>query len=355
MAIEEEQYNFNCEKCNYHTNTERYFKQHKKSKKHKRNYENEEKVCNKEDKNKKYHCIFCDYYTNSSSSYSQHKNRKKHKRNKEKKEKEHKYKCSKCDFMTNDDDLYYEHYKNTHVTKDTFKQYYNNQQQTITNSNNVINNKNIYNIHLNYDKETFKLMLNEMSNDKFIELLGGNVKDKKDFCEKEMWNQDKISNMLLENIVNKSIENKEINESIKDIKINNSDLKYNQIKLKDKNEKFITYDVNSLLTDTLKNNIVLTKEEHKQRLTDDTYLLKMLFINEISNAIEFKKGYRYDYNSIIKDILLYSIDSLEKIKNKDNDIDEDLELKRIKKNILNTTKKHFNNFKEKLKRTVDNQ
>jgi hypothetical protein len=158
----------------------------------------------------------------------------------------------------------------------------------------------------------------------------------------------------LGNIVDKTIENKEANKSIKEIKINNSDLKYNQIKLKNEN-KYITYDINNLLTEALKNNIELTSEEHKQRLTDENYLLKMMFVNQISKAIRFEEKFEYDYNDIIKDILIYSIDSLDKIKNKENDIEEDLELKRIKKNILNTTKKHFNNFKKKLKRTVDNQ
>ena len=159
-------------------------------------------------------------------------------------------------------------------------------------------------------------MLNEMSNDKFIELFGGNIKNKSEFHEKELWDQNKVSNIILGNIVNKSIENKKNNKSLDKIKLNNSDIKYNQIQIEDDNKKYITYNLNNLVTDVLKNNILLTKKEHKDRLTDDDYLLRMLLVSEMSKSIEFKKGFSWDFKSIIEDCLIYSVKSLDKIKNK---------------------------------------
>ena len=257
--------------------------------------------------------------------------------------------------MSNNREKYIKHYGDNHFNENSLKNYYNNQQQ-ITNNNSNNNNKiiNNYNIHLNYDKESFKLMLNEMSNDKFLELIGGNISSRKEFHDREMWDQDKISDMILGNLVNKSIENKVKNESISKIKLNNTDLKYNQIKIQDENRKYITYDINNMATDILKNNIVLTKDEHDVRITDEDYLLRMLFIKELSKNIEFKNGYKYDYDAVLRDFFTYSVNSLDNIKNKDEKIEEDLELKRLKKNILNITKKHFKSFKENLKRTVNN-
>jgi hypothetical protein len=81
----EEEYKYNCEKCDYHTNNNRYFIQHKKRKKHIKNYEKElkeeKKKIEEDNKDKKYKCIKCCFYTDSMNSFCQHKRTKKHKEN----------------------------------------------------------------------------------------------------------------------------------------------------------------------------------------------------------------------------------------------------------------------------------
>jgi DNA-directed RNA polymerase subunit M/transcription elongation factor TFIIS len=52
-SMTEEEYKYNCEKCNYHTNRKNGFLQHKRTKKHKKNYEDELKEIEKENMKKK--------------------------------------------------------------------------------------------------------------------------------------------------------------------------------------------------------------------------------------------------------------------------------------------------------------
>ena len=76
-----EEFKFNCEKCDYHTNNNSSFCNHKKTKKHINNHEEELKIEENERTSKKYHCEYCDYYTNCKSGYSIHKKTKKHLKN----------------------------------------------------------------------------------------------------------------------------------------------------------------------------------------------------------------------------------------------------------------------------------
>ena len=75
----EEEKKYNCEKCEYSTDIQRYYTIHKKSKKHKKNYEKEiieEMIRNKD---MKYQCIDCEYYTENPKGLTQHKRTQKHK------------------------------------------------------------------------------------------------------------------------------------------------------------------------------------------------------------------------------------------------------------------------------------
>jgi hypothetical protein len=341
----EEEYKYNCEKCEYHTNINANFSKHKRTKKHRRNYEEEIKNEEIENKKKKYHCTFCDYYTNSQPSFSKHKKSKKHKKNKEKEEKNFNYKCEKCPYMTNCNMEYFNHIAENHINKEKLNSYQNIQQN---NSNNKIINNNVYNIHINGDKETYKLMLNEMTNNKFIELLGGNINNQFEFHNNEMWDEQKVSDRLIDNIVNKSLENKKENKSIKDIKLNKSDLRYDTIGIKDKK-----YDLTNYIGDTLKNSIVSTKEEHFERLKDIDYIYSIAFINKYGEKYYSDNGRKYDYNTLLNDIFCYSEDVIDSIVKKFKMPKEEREAFEFKAKICDIVIKQINNMKQKLKREVD--
>jgi hypothetical protein len=335
---------YKCKFCNYYTNNLKGYYQHKKTKKHKNNFIEEPKKT-------KYKCEHCNYYTNNPKGLSQHKKTKKHQNNINYAKKEYKYNCPKCDFFTNCNIKFCNHYEDNHVKDNDFKQLNQTNNYNNINSNNTINNT--YNLHLNTDKETFKIMLNNMPNDKFLEMLGG-VKNQLEFDEEKMWDENVISDKIIDNLVNKSIINKTENKSIENIKINNSDLKYNMIKLKEDNsDEYKNYNVNNLFGDILKNNIKMTKDEHQERMKDMDYLLKILFLNKLSNKTNFKKHYKYDYNSIINDVLTYSIESIDMIKQNQKLTESEIELLNFKLEVYKNTKKHLNEMKLQLKRLIN--
>ena len=78
------EFKFNCEKCDYHTDTLKNYTRHKKTTKHKKNYEIEIQNEKIENQKKKYTCDLCEFYTDNSKCYSQHKRTNKHLNNIEK-------------------------------------------------------------------------------------------------------------------------------------------------------------------------------------------------------------------------------------------------------------------------------
>ena len=69
-----EEYKYNCIECNYHTNKSNHWYQHKKTKKHIKNVNEEVLVY-------KYNCNICDYHINRRSSWYAHNKTKKHIKN----------------------------------------------------------------------------------------------------------------------------------------------------------------------------------------------------------------------------------------------------------------------------------
>ena len=74
-------FKFNCEKCDYHTDKTQYFSIHKKTKKHQKNYEVELQIEDNKRTSKKYHCNYCNYYTDNHRGMYQHKKSNKHIKN----------------------------------------------------------------------------------------------------------------------------------------------------------------------------------------------------------------------------------------------------------------------------------
>ena len=70
----EEEYKYNCVECNYHTNNRSYWYQHKKTKKHIKNTNDEVLIY-------KYNCNLCDYHTENRSSWYRHHKSQKHIKN----------------------------------------------------------------------------------------------------------------------------------------------------------------------------------------------------------------------------------------------------------------------------------
>jgi hypothetical protein len=349
-----EEYKYNCEKCNYHSNSKHNFYRHKKSKKHLKNYKDEIELENIDNKEKKYHCEWCKYYTNSKSCFSHHKRTKKHKKKMEELEEKYNYHCQKCDYKTNDDTAFINHYQDNHIDLEkNYKQYYNNQQNitnnnTNSNNNNTINNT--YHFHLNNDSETFKLMLNSLDHQKFTKMIGltNNINE---FNKLELWDKERISNNVITSIVDKSIENK----SISNIKMTDTDLKNNKIKLQTENNDFKSFNLNNLFSDLLKNNFKLIKDEHKERIKDIDYLSRIIFMNQLSNNnFKYERGYKYDYNTILNDILDYSIESIELIKQNEKLSQEEIELLNFKKEVYNDIKRNMKRMKSEVQLKCDN-
>ena len=349
MKMIEEEYKYNCEKCKYKTNTLRYLKKHKKTKKHKKNYKDE---INKKSNNYIFNCEWCNYHSNNKFGFYQHKRTKKHKKKMKELEEKFNYNCQKCDFKTNDDTLFINHYQDNHIDLEkNYKQYYNNQ-QNITNTNNNSNNtiNNTYHFHLNNDSKTFKLMLNSLDHQKFTKMLGI-TNNFKEFKKLSLWDEERISSNIITNIVDKSIENK----SISDIKITDTDLKNNKIKLKTENDDYKSFNLNNLLSDLLTNNFKLIKDEHKERIKDIDYLSRIIFMNQLSNNnLSFKKGYKYDYNIILNDILDYSIESIELIKQNEKLSPEEISLLDLKKEVYNDIKRNVKRMKSEVQLKCEN-
>ena len=346
-----EEYKFNCEKCNYHTNTNSYYSIHKKSKKHKKNYEVELKIEENKRTSKKYHCEYCDYYTDCRSGYSIHKRTKKHKKNIEENKKI--YNCEECHgkYATNNQSDFLKHYKENHIKQSDYKTINNIMNQNIDNSvnNNTVNN--ILNIHLENDKESFKLMLNNMNNKKFIELLGG-VTDIDEFQKKEMWDSEKMTDKFIENIIEQTIENKTENQSIKDLKMSKSDNKNNMIQIKKDEEKYNKFDSTFVLGNILENNLKLTKDEHMERIINNSdYRKYLIFMDQFAKGIDFKKGYEYNFNDIIKNIIDYTELSINKLKNGSKIENYDLKEKIYNYNCLLNC---FKEMKKKLEILLNN-
>ena len=341
-------YKYNCEKCKYSTDNNIYFNKHKKTNKHKKNYKVEIILEENKNKEKKYKCEYCNYYTDNNFGLYQHKRTKKHKKKMEEVEEKYMYNCQKCDYKTNDDTEFVNHYQDNHIDLEkNYKQYYNNQ---INNSNNNNTVNNTYHIHLKNDNETFKLMLNSLDHNKFSKMLGIS-NNHEEFQKGLMWDDREISNNIIDNIVNKSIENK----SIEDIKITETDLKNNKIKIKNEEEdNYKSYNLNNLFSDILKNNFKSIKKEHKERIKDIDYLSRIIFMNQLSNDnITFKKGYKFDYNIIINNILDYSLDSIELIKNNEKLSKEEYEYLDLKMKVYNDIKKNLVKMKNEVQLKCD--
>jgi hypothetical protein len=350
---EKKEYKFNCEKCDYHSNNNMYYLQHKRSKKHQRNYKEEIEIENEKNKNKKYQCKLCNFFTDKINSFSQHKRTKKHKKNEE--ENKMTYNCEECNgkYKTNNQSEFMKHYKEKHMKKSDYKRIHNIINNTNSNNNTTINNNdnrtinNILNIHLDNDKESFQLMLNGLNNLKFIEMLGG-AKSKEEFDKLMLWKEENIQNNFLKNMINKTLDNKTENNSISDLKITGSDKKNNIIQLKNKEKnKYNKYDSNFLLGNILENNLKLTKNEHEQRIINDLdYRKCLLYIDSHGNNISFKNGYEFTFNDILKDIIKYTEISIHKMKNGlrlDNKPGLEEQIDNFK-NLI----KYFDEFKKKI-------
>ena len=70
-------FKYNCEICNYHSNKLSNFQQHENTKKHKRNTSIVDKIVNEF----KYNCEICNYHTNNKFGFYQHNRTKKHIKN----------------------------------------------------------------------------------------------------------------------------------------------------------------------------------------------------------------------------------------------------------------------------------
>jgi hypothetical protein len=352
-----EEYKYNCEKCNYHSNRKDGFLQHKRTKKHKKNHELELELNQNTKNNKKYHCEYCNYHTNNKVGLYQHKRTKKHKKNVE--ENTLIYNCEICNYGTNNQTEFITHHNDKHTKKEDLDKISNmiNSNNTINNNtiNNITNNnQRILNIHLHNDKETYKLMLGSLSNDKFLNLLGG-VNNKSDFRENELWDERELRKHFISNIIDKTLENKKSNKSIKNIKMSRSDRRNNIIQLKDEEkEKFNKYDSDLVLGNLLENNLKLTKEEHIDRIKTNkgNYIQYLILMTEFSKMVNFKKGYQYNFVDIIQKIIDNTEQSLNYIKY--NNLDEELELEENIENykyLLNC----FKEMKKKLEMLTNNE
>jgi hypothetical protein len=314
-----EEFKFNCEKCKYKTNKQGNYSRHLKTKKHKKNYEKEIEKQEKENKKMKYSCELCNYYTNNISGFSHHKRTKKHKKQEELNKKI--YNCDKCDkCSTNDQFEFMKHFKEKHMDfeKDIQKLIQNNTVNNNSNNNNCnnkIQNNNIH-IHINTDKETYGKMLKGMDNKSFLELLGG-VDNMLEYNKNKLWDENNIEKNFLSGLMDKTIENKIENKSIEDVKITDSDYRKNIIQVKDKDKGiYNSCDSKYLLGNILENNIELMKAEHIDRIIkNEEYRKFMMIMDLFGNKIDFKKGYEYNFNVIINDIIEYSKESINLIKN----------------------------------------
>jgi hypothetical protein len=117
--------------------------------------------------------------------------------------------------------------------------------------------------------------------------------------------------------MDKTIENKIENKSIEDVKITDSDYRKNIIQVKDKDKGiYNSCDSKYLLGNILENNIELMKAEHIDRIIkNEEYRKFMMIMDLFGNKIDFKKGYEYNFNVIINDIIEYSKESINLIKN----------------------------------------
>ena len=302
-------FKFNCEKCNYHTNKTQYFSIHKKTKKHQKNYEVELQIEDNKRTSKKYHCDYCNYYTDNHRGMYQHKKTKKHIKNIEEKKKI--YNCEECkDYGTNDQSEFLKHYKEKHMKQSDYK-------INTQNNINIVDNsvKNILNIQLNNSKESFKLMLSNMEHNNLLKMLGG-VSNTKEFQEKEMWDDEKAEETLINNLMKETLNNMKNNGIIQDLKLTKSDTKNNMIQIKNNKNKYNKYDSTYMLGNMLEDNIKLTKIEHKDRIKNDTeYRKQLILIDSFSQETNFKKGYEYNFNDIIKNIINYTELSIKKLKN----------------------------------------
>ena len=352
-----DEYKYNCDKCDYHTNFLSNFSRHKKSKKHKKKYELELELKEKTNKNKRFSCELCSYYTNNQNGLSQHKRTKKHKKNL--KEKKLIYNCEICNFGTNNQSEFIKHHNDKHTKREDLDKIYNMMNSNNTTINNTVNNitnnnQKILNIHLHNDEKTYKLMLNSMSNDKFLSLLGG-ANNKENFWENELWNEKEIRKHFLTNIIDKTLENKKNNKSMQKIKMSRSDRKNNIIQLKDEEkDKYNKYDSDLVLGNLLENNLKLTKEEHIDRIktNKENYIKYLIMMTDFSKTINFKKGYEYNFNDIIQNLIDNTEKSLSYIKY--NNLDEEYELDDNIENykyLLNC----FKEMKRKLEMLTNNE
>ena len=298
---------FNCEKCDYHTNNNSYYCNHKKTKKHKKNYEVELILEENKRTSKKYHCEYCNYYTNNKSSNSQHKKSKKHQKNIEEKKKIYNCEDKKCNYGTNNQSEFLKHYEEMHMKPSDYK-------INTQNNTNITNNNNILNVYLNNNKESFKLMLSNMEHNNFIKMLGG-VSTREEFENKELWDNEKAQKQLINNLMNETLNNMKETGMIEDIKITPSDNKNNMIQLKKEDDKYNKYDSNFMLGNMLEDNIKITKSEHMDRIINNTdYRKQLILMDYFSKGIDFKKGYKYNFNDIITNIINYTEISINKIK-----------------------------------------
>jgi len=99
---------FNCEKCDFHGDHKGKFEDHKRSKKHKMNYNIDDT-----DEEYKHNCLPCNYHTHNGGHFRRHCLSDKHKintkNNTDNKEISYDFNCENCNFHTNFEYKFDEH------------------------------------------------------------------------------------------------------------------------------------------------------------------------------------------------------------------------------------------------------
>ena len=101
-VLQEKEYKYNCERCNYKCNENSKWDKHINTEKHKTG-----KNKKRSDYGGPYKCEICNYETGNKSTYLQHKLN--YHSTKEEREKEFKYYCKACDYGTISKDILDKH------------------------------------------------------------------------------------------------------------------------------------------------------------------------------------------------------------------------------------------------------
>ena len=189
----------------------------------------------------------------------------------------------------------------------------NNNSNNINNINNTTNNT--INIHINNDIKSMKEILTGLDNTKFLSLF--TELNRNEFKELQLWNENEMKKRFKNNLLQLTMNNKIKNKSIKNIKMTDTDKKYNRIQIRENEEKndFKSYNSDNVLSELLEGNIKEINEEHRKRQENDLdYFIKM---DSIDNSVEqsFKQGYTYNTKRIIEEIIEGGKLMIDKIKN----------------------------------------